>query len=275
MRERTSFDAKYIKKVVLKAGVPILLALAGAYLTILSSLYFESWAVPVFASIGAALIVGGIVSLVYSYWFSQQLEVLHKELRDSQKLMEESIVNSVVALKSTSSSGVERVYENQSKLLADYASIMRQTKSRVDIFGATLIPFLWNPDFENSTINALNRGVIFRVLSLNPTSDAVKFLSRHEKRANESLNTELKWSIQRWQKLQSKALPRDAIEIRTFDDVPSSFLMITDDRLFFAPYLHSVSIVASPCFEVRAGAGLIYQTYRDYFEAIWMRASTV
>lgn len=270
MRDDNSY-MKYILGHVFKTSLPMVLVLLGMLLTITSSFYFKSWAMSVLASIGAALIVAGIVSFLYNYWLSRQFEVL----RSDQRMLRMSIVDSVEALRSTSSSGVERVYENQSKVLVDYASIIKQTKYHVDILGITLISFLWSPDFESSTINALNKGVKFRVLILNPTSGTIKFLSGQEKRAVESFNAELKRSIQGWQELQNKAPSKGAIEIRTYDDVTSSFLMITDDRLFFAPYLHSVSILASPCFEVKAKAGTIYQAYKYHFETMWMQSSMI
>ena len=249
-----------------------------AFLPIVLSVLFFGGAATVRA---APVLAGGVAVLITGLFawvsISRKVEVLRREISHGQRSMKDSISYDVAALKSTSSSGVEKVYENQGKLLADYASIVGQTKVRVDVFGATLISFLWNPDFENCTSNALRRGVNFRVLILDPTSDAVKSLLRQEQRTDESFARELKSSIERWQELESKvrSLQGGRMEIRTFDGVPSSFLMITDDRLFFAPYLHSVSIVAAPCFEVKARAGIIYQTYRDYFEKMWMQSSTI
>lgn len=192
--------------------------------------------------------------------------------RDTAK----ELMKSIEGNKSVLLSGIEKVYENPSQFLADYASIMRQTEDRVDILFVPSISLHWMLDFERVTIDALMRGVRFRVLMPSPDPAWISFLSEVEAT---TYAREAGHSIERWRDMESKAQRfkptgqlTGQLEVRTYNDSPGAFIMITDDLLSFAPYLQSNFRISSPCIQVRAKADLIYQPYKRYFERVWIEA---
>lgn len=257
----------YITRYAVSRSLPLLSVLLGIILIIFSIMQYHVSIYLLLIIIGSILTVTGIVAGILTYRLSRLL--------NEQETLRAVITDSIEAEKSTSLSGVKRVHRNQSKVLVNYESIIRQTKDHVDILGTTLTSILRNPDFESSTFDALNRGIRFRVLILDPRSVAVNFQSRQEDRTIESVKIEIESSIQNWRKFQEKVSSSHALEIRTYDDIPSSFLMITDMRVFFSPYLYSISLRNSPCFEVIANAGPLYEAYRYHFKKIWEQANPV
>ena len=165
------------------------------------------------------------------------------------------------------------VHRSKTKVVAEYASILGQTEREVSIIGVTLVSFIWNPSFRDSTADAVNRGVKFRVLLANPKSPFFEFLSNDY---TDRLKEELKISLRGWKELQNELFSKKQIEIRFYND-PSkfTFLMITDDRVFVAPYMESSSTAISPCFEVSRSNKPIFQTLKDHFEIIWSRSSEI
>jgi len=212
-------------------------------------------------NISYAIFGVGIAIIIYyiNHVASLEREELINSLESTRRTIEDSM--------SESFSSTAKIYENQSKALTDYSSIIKSTQYEVNILGATLTSFFWIPDFEEATLNALQKGVNFRVLILNPTSDAIKFLSKQEHQSDENLKNEILRSINKWNELQDRA-PRGGIEIRLYDSLPIGFLLITDARLLFAPYLSSDAFLPSPCFELKATES-IYKSYRNFFENMW------
>lgn len=246
---------------------PIFLISFGV-ITITMSNIMENHYTLVLNSFGVAFLIAGILWIVNDFRFLRQWDILSNEIHMS----ESNITNQVEAMKSTTSSGMERVYENQSKLLFEYPSIIRETRERVDILGITLISFLWNINFEGPTVEALRRGVRFRLLVLDPDSPVVGFLVKQEQRSYKTFREEFRRSIHVWQKFQKEGLEPGRLQIRIYNDIPISFLMITDERLFFSPYAQARSHLGTPCIEVRVKTGPIYQAYSDHFETLWMQS---
>jgi hypothetical protein len=168
-------------------------------------------------------------------------------------------------------SGIEKVYDSPSQALTDYSTIVDNTKAHIEILSATSTPFFWSPDFERATLNALRRGVKFRVLLLDPNAKSLNLLSRQEGQEAEDLSAELKLTLRRWRDLEKRGQnPNglESIEVRIYDDLPSTFLLMTDDVLFFAPYLHSSYRISSPCLQIKS-SGSIARSLREHFKSMW------
>ncbi len=243
----------------------IILTIFGLFLILLSYLFqgrndSNSIFPNILSNIAIAFLISGIVGYVFQFVGSDLIEKV-----------ENTLANEIEGTKSTLLSGIEKVYDSPSQALADYSSIVERTKDRVEILSATSTPFFWSPDFERATINALKRGVKFRILLLDPKAKSLNLLSRQEGQDSEDFSAELRLTLRRWRDLEKKArnfTRPESIEVRTYDELPSTFLLMTDDVLFFAPYLYSSYRISSPCIQIKS-SGSIAHSLKEHFNSMW------
>lgn len=244
----------------------VALAIFVCSLVLLVSVSFlrrESEGLGLLSELAVATLAASILTLFFEFYrepfLAERLDQLSKIIQGSQ---------------STSLSGIEKVYDNPSRALADFAVMVEHAKTRVEILGAISTPFFWNPDFESAAIRATKRGVEFRVLLLEPTSQAVSLLSRQERRKSDDLSAELRLSLRRWEEIVRRSSIHtstnrsNSIYLRTYDDLPTAFLMIVDDVLLFAPYLHSTYRISTPFIQAKM-SGSISHSLREHFEHVW------
>lgn len=245
-------------------AVGLWLSLAGTFLD-LSPFYLE---------MGVGFLAVGSGFVLYSYLAAERSEQALQELHDIRGMVSRSL-DADDTLRSLSSSGIVRVYENQGKALVEYPRIVQKSAHEMHILGTKLMSLLWTPHFESSTLDALSRGVTFRVLILDPDSRAAQFVAKRQRLADRRFDAEQRHSLAKWRAFIARTDSADRFQLRLYDDLPSSFLMITDDRVLFAHYLYSAFVVDVPCFEAARGAGRLYDAYLYHFETVWKQSTAM
>ncbi len=266
--------SKEIMLVVIRKYAKILALLFAVYIGI-SLYYYSNYFDRQLITLMYLIIIFFTFFVIFTIYVSNYLipEIIHDNRNTIEKILSNIGSHSY---KSTSSSGIERIYNNQGELMENYIKIVNEARYGIDILGASFMPFFWYPNFESATLNAIRKGVRFRVLVMDPSSNWSEYLSQREKRSNASLLAELERSLNLWKELKciienetTKSNDYGSIEIRTYRELAFIFLMIVDDTIFFAPYLDSASFLDSPWIEISSKKGAIHQSYKRFFDNIW------
>jgi hypothetical protein len=256
MRAATSFiRSKYF----------LLLASIGVALLVITPLLASALRTTLVTTITSDLALALIVTSFVSFIFDHHVE------RDLLRSVGDAVTKEIEGSRSLTASGITKVYENPSRALASYPELVHRSRHHIEILTAVSAPFFWNPDFESATLYALQRGVRLRVLLLEPNASVLKLLSRQEGRSADDYSDELRLTLRKWRELEDTAKRRKltgAIEVRTYDDLPTAFFFIVDDLMFFAPYLHSSYRMSTPCIEATTN-GFLSNSFKDHFESMW------
>jgi hypothetical protein len=171
---------------------------------------------------------------------------------------------------------VEVIYENKGNFLRNLIPIIKNA-NHFDIIGIDLIEILNDENFPKEVMSAIERGVNFRVLVMDPHSSAF-FESPPEYILERSDNQEY---VRQWinyynaqENLQNMNF-REKFQIRFYNKVPISFLIILNNCLIFCPYLDSSPVIDSPYIRVDKSEELIFESYRSHFETIWSSPKTL
>jgi hypothetical protein len=138
--------------------------------------------------------------------------------------------------------------------------------------------FYMHQEFKSSTIDAIKRGVRFRILVTDPSSNWTDYISLRDNQNIESLSSETISYINIWNKIKYNILDdnnelMDAIELRVYNAYPNLFLLIVDDTMFFAPYIDSCSFLDSPFFEIDLKKSDNFLAYSRLFDRLWENSS--
>jgi hypothetical protein len=231
-------------------------------------LFFSGVIASITTSLGTGLITAGIVTFILQHLAYRQT----LEMKDHQTDLRRAIQTSLRSMKSGSPSDIDAVYDNLSGLLTNYSSIISSVKSRVDILGANLVPLSWIPAFDSATTEALKRGVLFRLMFLDPHSESVRSFSREERGSEDFLRRDLTRSLQKWEELSHRREWRGQVKVAMSDKLPNLFLLITDERLFFAPFPRSEAIAPLPCFEISSSSRGLFGRLLNYYETLWLES---
>jgi hypothetical protein len=238
----------------------ILFLCIGIILLLLNEFLFIKQDLIIF---GTSTIIAGLIFLM-AYQQNLQYEMYLERLKSINSSIIESMEFSLV-----SNSGISKVYANQSKAFFEIEKFIADTKHSVDILGITLLTLLRTSDFEETTRSALNRGVNFRVLILNPNSNAAFYLAKQENRQIESFKNELLFAKEKWCNFEGGMKGLGSFEIRYYDSLPSVTLICTDEILLITPHLYTEQIFSSPTLQIKRQGGSLFDSYINHFDVIW------
>lgn len=244
-------------------NIPIFAIIGGliiSFLTLSVGRHLE----PFLLIISLSLTTGGFLVLLVNHLEKKRTGALESLFHQEQKYTRDVVLSSI----SLTASGVHRYFENISKLLLDIDSVIDETRYTIDIAGISLDAFIKFERFKNAMINAAQKGVRFRVLLLDPKLPASEMPNHKHTMNHVNLSvTQLENEVKHWIKLQ-KNVPKKLLTVHLYKGMPTSFLLIADDILFFSPLLSS-NMPYSPCFEVRRKPGPIYEAFKKHFEELW------
>jgi hypothetical protein len=167
-----------------------------------------------------------------------------------------------------------KIYENRSIFLDKCSFIINNANRNIDILGIDLLEFAWKSDVRSDTIHSLEKGVKIRILIMDPFYSYLP-----QKETNESFMKNQEEAVKRWLNYRKSMGNRfdNLFQIRIYNDIVNSFLMIVDNRLVFSPYLRLSAYQPSPYLEVEQGEKnfLIIEAYKSHFETIWTESKPI
>jgi hypothetical protein len=208
-----------------------------------------SFNIPIFSSeigsIGTTLCSIGIIGFIFQYYFHTSLE---SRLEETIRLLEGSIKPKVAI--EAERVGIKRI------LLGRYEF----DKARLDLYNKannvswmSIAPGLpATHDMVKELLEFLKRGKNFR------------FLSWADDRNFQDTATRLA-------KIKNDNKGPGEVEIKCYNEEPKWYIQIIDDTIYAQPYLHDVSMVKTPIFEMEKG-GDCYEYFLRHFESVWNNA---
>lgn len=119
---------------------------------------------------------------------------------------------------------------------------------------------------ENEFVRAIENGLAFRYLALDPSSEFLRFQEVSERVVVGEVKKAVTDSISYFEKV--KKATGGNISIRLYDSLPLDMYWRQDDILATGPYMYGKTSQITITYEYRKGSdGFAY--YEDYFEKLW------
>ena len=233
----------------------------------LSPLYGLGW---LFWSTLTTLVIVAVVLLILRNVLTMAAEL--RGFRGGQERLQQRLdaAESVAAI---SISGLERVAENESLVLAEYPKIVGQTTQEIELAGLLVPRLIRTPDFEAATLTALARGVSVRVLLSDPASSLFRDVETEPHGDRAFLCRELKSGITTLERMVASDLS-GRLELRlSWEPLPSLMLIEDRQRVYFAPYLGTSPQLIAPVFQFSSGSSTIARQFVRAFGESWSAAA--
>lgn len=217
----------------------IIIALIGGILILCDNFWWQTKKT-IFISIGCSLIASGIVSILSQYL----LENLYAKDIDEWKIV--------------------HIFECRSDKNKESDPQLTKIKERIDgiAFGLSK----WRTNNETEILNALNRGVNIRLITMNPESSHVQERSIEENQ-NENLQQSINDLINFGIEMNQKST-KGKINIKGYNCMTLDFYWRMDDIVYTGPYLfHKDSSDTITYKFSKKGKGFDY--YSKYFNELW------
>ena len=215
----------------------------------------------ILSHISLAVIVASIASIFFETAINKQTERLSERQADLEKIVHNEL-SETKSMIYVASSGIERVFRNESEINKYLPSVFGATNYRADIFRLSF--FFWDSELKNSIRRALSRGVEFRVLQIDPEAPLLEYYADQEHRDNLGLSTELNRSIEQWLSLSTES---SNLEIRLYRGPITISVLAADDTMFIGPYLGGKGSHGAP--QLQLASGPMFRAYSAYFENCW------
>lgn len=230
---------KYNTKAII---VALVVLLTGVLLTV-ADVYWIKTNSNVWISIGCSLIASALVILLNTF--------LVDVLRINP--LEEWKIECITATRAEINSNCEMELEN--------------AKHQVDIVAFGLSSFR-SRQSDKQMLQYLKKGVNFRILTMNPSSE---FIDQREKEEN---NKNIKNSIETlvaWADNLNQKNSRGKIIIRGYSSMTMDFYWRSDNVLYVGPYWYGKGSQQTITYKYLKG-GKGFKLYSDYFEELWGNA---
>ena len=160
--------------------------------------------------------------------------------------------------------GISKIYRTRAKMNEDCSVSMNKAKYQVDVIAFGLKSY--RTEQERLTKKLLQKGVNFRILTMDPSSP---FISQREKEENEN-EGQIKNTINqlvKWANNQNKQSNKGKIVIKGYSCMTLNFYWRVDDDLYIGPYWYGRSSQQTISYKYNTGAA--FDLYTEYYEELW------
>lgn len=159
--------------------------------------------------------------------------------------------------------GLKRIAYTRADINNDCGAELRKAKYQVDIVAFGLQSF--RNKQSNEVENYLKKGVNFRILTMNPSSEYIKAREKEED------DTNIKNSVEKlidWANQLNNKNYKGKIIVKGYSCMTLDFYWRIDDIVYVGPYWYGYDSQQTITYKFTEG-GSGYQLYTDYFEKIW------
>ena len=215
------------------------------------------------------LFIASIIVTVVAVIIQQRFLVLTNNLLETQKHLESTLYSEFSEIKSivsVASSGIEQIFRSEGEIIKRLPRLLEGTQFRLDILRVNSL--FWDIELQRSAARALQRGVKFRVLLVDPESPLLDYYASQEKRDSLSLFSELRQEEERWRELEATI---GNIELRLHKGLVSMSLLLADNTMFAAPYISGKLVHSVP--QTQLTNGPVFRAYEEYFTNCWEQST--
>lgn len=211
-----------------------------------------SFNIPIFSSeigsIGTTLCSIGIIGFIFQYYFHTSLE---SRLEETIRLLEGSIKPEVAI--EAERVGIKRILVGRYEFDKVRLDLYNKANNVSWMSVAPSLPA--THDMGEELVKFLKKGTNFRFLSW---ADDRNFQA----------------TVARLAKIKNDNKGPGEVEIKCYNEEPKWYIQIIDDTIYAQPYLHDVSPVKTPIFEMEKG-GDCYENFLRHFESVWNNAKPI
>ncbi|MDD4651682.1 MAG: hypothetical protein PHQ34_05570 [Methanothrix sp.] len=161
---------------------------------------------------------------------------------------------------------IERLFKNKIVFLKELISILNES-NKIDIMGRDLLDIYGLIEFPPFVIDSTSKGKKFRFLILDPDSLACKSLNISY---SDYINDWLDYYRDPNNRVNAKFI--ENFEIRVYNKLPISFLMIVDTYLIYSPYWENRRTIDNPYLKIVQSERVAFESCRSHFETVWSSA---
>lgn len=176
----------------------------------------------------------------------------------TQLLLEDLVSNDIDDWKIT------KIFDRRSDKNKESDPLLSDLKETLD--GIAFGLKKWRTNNSTEILNALNRGVNIRLITMNPDSPHVQERANEEGQ-NENLANSINDLIEFAKDMNSRSTS-GKFEVKGYDCMTLGFYWRMDDFMYVGPYLYKKDSSDTITFKfVNGGKGFEY--YRKYFDSLW------
>lgn len=166
--------------------------------------------------------------------------------------------------------GISGIYEARSEINTETNNLLLTTK-KLEICAMGLKGFR---DAQSKTIEqCVARGMILRILTLDPSSKILSEIDRTEGLSEGSTRATIISLIDWIEELKKKQLGPTQVELKIYDHYPYDFYFCMDGTVFTGPY-HTKTSQQTITYKFSANT-LGANTFKSYYESLWENANYV
>jgi hypothetical protein len=161
--------------------------------------------------------------------------------------------------------GLEAIFETRASMNTSSNRALEKCKKSMEIIAFGLRGFR---DAKTEIVKKLiKKGVVIKILTLNPESDMAKLVDEREKQiegyTKKSIESLVNWARECNESCDGK----EGIIIKFYDYIPLDFYFRIDDNVYVGPYLRGKSSQQIISYEFSSGQGGEY--WKKYFKDLW------
>jgi hypothetical protein len=215
--------------------------------------------------LGAAGVLAGAILFIVSFAEARIVERLDSAGAMRSHATVEQLRKLLSSYSSLSASGVTNVYWSQGEAAREISELIAESRSRLDILGATLRGFLWDSEFRDKLAKAVMRNVKVRIIILNPGGKFLSYYADQQGMEESLLKTDIEVTLEHIKKLSFESGNR--IEVRLLDQFPIQTMSITEKSAIMEIFSARSSFRSSP--QIYFERGSIYQYAAEVFDELW------
>lgn len=163
-----------------------------------------------------------------------------------------------------------KIYHHRTEKNMESDALLPKTKKTID--GIAFGLRTWRENNSDEILNALNRGVNIRLITMNPSSSHTSERSIEEDK-NENIAESIKDLIEFAKNINEKS-SKGKITIKGYNCMTLDFYWRMDENLYIGPYLYKISSGSTITYKYESG-GKGFDYYRKYFESLWNDSSLI
>lgn len=232
------------EKLNLKSIIVGLLVLIMGILLILFDLFGVKTTTNLWISIGCSLIASGLVIL---------LTAICVERVKTNPLKEWGITN---------------IYPSRAIMNTDCEISVDNAKRQVDVIAFGLHSY--RDAKTKTTSKLLNRGVNFRIITMDPDSDYVYQRANEEGEVREQISNSIKQLIE-WADELNRKSKKGKITVKGYSCMTLSFYWRVDEEIYTGPYWYGKR--SQQTISYKFTSGKTFDAYAEYFDSLWENKS--
>lgn len=166
--------------------------------------------------------------------------------------------------------GIKNIYHTRSRMNEDCDKSLNKAKYKVDVVAFGLKSF--RTDQEKLTKKLLNKGVNFRIITMDPESPFVEQRAKEEDEPAEQIKNSI-FQLIKWAEKLNKESKKGQIEIKGYACMTLDFYWRVDDDIYVGPYWYGYASQQTISYRFSRNENNGFRTYTDYFDRLWNNES--